>query len=228
MQTPSAPAAQFGVPTNVRLREEVARILRAQIIAGVRIPGEIYSIGAVAEEMSVSATPVREAVLDLQNAELVHMVRNKGFRVPVLDEHDLDELVELRLMIEAEAVRKIASAGPTDLSHERGLAETVTKAAESGDVVAFVANDRDFHLTLLDRLGNGRLTRTVGRLRDQSRLYGLQRMVGTPQLTESAHEHLAILDAVEAGDAALTAKLMTQHLKHARGMWAGRDETSHR
>ena len=63
------------------LREEITELLRAAVMAGELQPGVTYSAPSLAEQFGVSATPVREAMLDLEKEGLVEIVRNKGFRV---------------------------------------------------------------------------------------------------------------------------------------------------
>src|ERR1700747_3415304 len=162
--------AQFESVLMSSLREQVRRIIRGRIIAGDIVPGAIYSIPQFAALLGVSATPVREAVLDLGNQDLVEVVRNRGFRVPDLTERDIDEVVQLRLMLEVPAA--IAKDPPThQLADLRRMTGAITASAQAGDLVGFVENDRDFHLALLSCCGNQRLVAVVGRLRDKRRLY---------------------------------------------------------
>jgi DNA-binding GntR family transcriptional regulator len=207
------------------LRDQALRVIRAGIISGELKPDQLYALGTVAEDLGVSVTPVREAVLELAREGLVTLARNRGFRVRELTERDLDEIVELRRIIEVEAVRAIASRRlVTEREGLRESAKASEKCAAAGDWAGFLDNDRDFHLGLLSHLGNERLLATVGSLRDQSRLYGLNRIAGTQSLLQSTHEHDLLLDAVYDGRADEAATIMDTHISHARGIWAGRSE----
>ncbi len=226
MTDPLPDSGGYGSPLeSISLREQALRVIRGRIVAGELRPGELHSLGAVAEQLGVSVTPVREAVLDLAREGLVVLARNRGFRVKEMTERDLDELAELRRMIEVDAVRQIAARGlvkdPTAL---RALAAQSDELAARGDWGPWLANDREFHLGLLAHLGNSRLITLVGSLRDQSRLYGLDRVAGTEALARSTHEHTLLLDAIVAGRAEEAAGIMLQHLQHARGIWAGKAE----
>jgi DNA-binding GntR family transcriptional regulator len=193
------------------------------------MPGTLYAVGPIARALGVSVTPVREALLDLAKEELVEIVRNRGFRVTTLYDHDLDELVDVRIMLEVPAMVRLAAFHPRpDLAELRPLASHIETCAAAGDLVEFLAHDRDLHLQLLAMLGNRRLVEIVGRLRDQTRLYGLLRLAGSERLLESAREHDHLLSAIEAGDENLAGRLMTQHLRHTRGLWAGREEKAAR
>lgn len=209
----------------VSLRAQARADLRTRIVVGEFAPGSVQSIQTVAAELGVSVTPVREAVMDLASAGMLEIVRNRGFRVPVLSEHDLDEILAIRTMLEAPAIGEVAANPPIDaLGPARVSAEQCLTGARDGDIYRFLTHDREFHLGLLATIGNVRLVDTVGALRDQARLYGLQGLADQGRLTDSAQEHFALLDAVEAGDVNRARELMTRHLGHSRGIWAGRAE----
>ena len=209
----------------VSLRERVAESLRAALVSGRMAPGTTYSIPALAEQFGVSATPVREAMLDLVNEGIVAPVPNKGFRVVELTDEELDQVTELRRLLEVPTVRDLAGAvGAAAIRRLRGLAAAVHDAAQRGDVVAYVESDRELHLALLAEAGNPRLVEMVGRLRDQSRLYGLEQLAADGVLVDSAAEHVRLIDALESGDRRAAEKVMAHHLDHVRGIWASRRE----
>jgi DNA-binding GntR family transcriptional regulator len=204
------------------LREEITQTLRAAVISGELRPGVVYSAPSLATQFGVSATPVREAMLDLAGEGLVDTVRNKGFRVTELSEKDLDDLSELRALIEVPTVRRIAEAGvtPEILDELRPLAAEIEAAAARRDLIAHVAADLEFHLRLLALAGNQHLVETVRSLRSRSRLYGLHALAARDALVPSAHEHAELLDLLATGDADAVEDLMRRHIAHVRGIWA--------
>lgn len=207
------------------LREQVAHSVRAALIGGELRPGTVYSAPALAARFGVSATPVREALLDLAKEGLVEAVRNKGFRVTVLSERDLDEIYALRVMLEVPAVGQVArSAHATEARALRPLALAIEQEAGSRDappdLVAYLEADRRFHLALLGLLGQRRLVAMVGSLRSQARLYGLAELAERGQLVRSAREHRRLLQLVVRGDGDAAEELMRRHLGHTRGIWA--------
>lgn len=207
------------------LREQAAQVLRANVVSGHLVPGEIYSVATLAQGLGVSATPVREALLDLASSGLVEPVRNRGFRVLMADDADLDEIGQLRMMLEVPGVRRVVERA-TDAQIEalRPTVEAIEAAAAEGDLPAFLTADRAFHLGLLELTGNRRLLRLVAGLRDQTRLSGLAALAAAGNLRASAAEHAAVLDAVQDRDAARAEQLMRHHLEHTRGIWAGQSE----
>ncbi|MDF3294304.1 GntR family transcriptional regulator [Streptomyces silvisoli] len=209
------------ITAHERLRDQVAHALRAALISGELRPGELYSAPGLAEDFGVSATPVREAMLDLAREGLVEPVRNKGFRVTEVNERDLDQYTEIRTLIEVPTVGGITrTASAEQLEALRPLAEEIVSAARHHDLIGYLEADRQFHLRLLALSGNERLVETVGDLRKRSRLYGLTALNESGRLLPSAEEHLELLELMLAGDAKGAQKCMTRHLGHVRSLWA--------
>ncbi|MFJ9949019.1 GntR family transcriptional regulator [Kitasatospora sp. NPDC091207] len=209
-----------------RLRDQVAHALRAALISGELRPGVVYSAPALAADFGVSATPVREAMLDLAREGLVEAVRNKGFRVTELTERDLDDFTEIRALIEVPTIGRVArTATAEQLEALRPQADEIVAAARKHDLIGYLEADRQFHLDLLGLAGNSRLVEVVGDLRKRSRLYGLNRLDERGELVSSAEEHLELLDLMLAGDAEAAEACMSRHLGHVRSLWAaGREE----
>jgi DNA-binding GntR family transcriptional regulator len=209
--------------TPTSLRDEARRAIRAGIIAGKIEAGEVISVRVLADRLGVSATPVREAVLSLAKEGLLVPIRNKGFEVPTLSDQDLQEILEVRLLLEVPAVVQVSGRLPPGrVVHYRTLAGKISEYASEGDVIGFLEADGEFHLSLLAELGNHRLVDMVALLRDQVRLYGLPHLAEEHQLTDSAEEHSRILDSIIGGDSDLTGQLIRRHLERTRGIWAGR------
>ncbi|MFI2645194.1 GntR family transcriptional regulator [Streptomyces sp. NPDC018610] len=215
------------ISVQTHLRDQVADALRAALIAGELRPGVIYSAPTLAAELGVSATPVREAMLDLAREGLVEAVRNKGFRITEMTDRDLDEFTEIRTLIEVPTVGRVtATAGTEQLEALRPLAQQIVTAARKGDVLGYLEADHRFHLELLGLAGNDRLVEVVADLRKRSRLYGLGSLNETGRLVASAQEHVDLLDLMLAGEAREAEDCMRRHLAHIRTLWAdGRSDT---
>jgi DNA-binding GntR family transcriptional regulator len=152
-------------------------------------------------------------------------VPNKGYRVVELSDAELDQISELRRLLEVPTVGDLAGAlSRAAVTRLRALARRVRESALDADVVAYVEADRELHLALLGESGNPRLVDLVGRLRDQSRLYGLEQLAAEGVLVQSADEHLTLIEALESGDRRAAEKVMAHHLDHVRGIWAQQRE----
>ena len=205
------------------LRERVLRALRAAIVSGELTPGEVYSAPSLAATFGVSATPVREAMLDLAKENLVAVVPNKGFRVTVVDEEQLDQITAIRRLLEPPVVAEVTALIPAeDFAGLRRLAQEIVDGARAGDLAQYTEADNEFHLRLLAYSGNQRLVDLVAELRGQTRLVGLASLLDRGQLVSSAREHLELMDLMQRRDAAAVEAFMNRHINHIQDLWSGR------
>ena len=202
------------------IRARVERALGARIAAGVVPVGTLLSVPVLAEEFRVSATPVREAVLELQRRGFVEAARNRGFVVTGVDPEHAQHVAAVRQLLEPPAMRALAAA-PPDLAAARAASSRIGASAAAGDLEGYLEEDRRFHLDLTALAGNPMLTAVVDDLRRRTRLPGLAALVGSDELAASAAEHDALLDAIGAGDGDAAEQVMRRHIGHTRGWWAG-------
>lgn len=211
------------------LRQQVAEALRSLLITGQMRPGRVYSAPKLAAQFGISATPVREAMLDLVSEGLVEVVRNKGFRVTEVDDKELDALAELRGLIEIPVMGLVAEQceGPiaTAVERLRPLARRLTKAAAAGDLLTFIEVDNEFHTRFLALHGNHHVVSVVRDMRRRSRLFGLEALAAAGVLAEMSQEHEEMVDAALRRDGPAMRDVMTRHIGHVRSAWAGRAES---
>lgn len=206
----------------VNLRETVSRALRAAIVSGEMLPGIVYSAPSLGARFGVSATPVREAMLDLVRENLVAVEPNKGFRVLEVSDRELDEIAQIRLLLEPPMVREVvARISEEDVPMLRKMAQHIVDCANQKDLVGYTDADREFHIRLLEYGGNSRLVDLVSDLRAHSRLTGLTRLAERGELAKSAEEHLLMVDLIRERRAEELEELMRGHIEQVRGLWAG-------
>lgn len=210
------------------LRTQIGDTLRALLVTGRMRPGVLYSAPKLAAEFGVSATPVREAMLDLVGEGLVDVVRNKGFRVTALDESELDAMAELRMLIEVPVMGLVAEACEGEIAEVveglRTITHAISEAAKKGDLVAYIEGDTEFHLRFLALHGNEHIVSVVRDLRSRSRLYGLEGLAEHGLLAGMCNDHEQMVDAALARDGDLMRRLMTSHIERVRSVWAGRTD----
>jgi DNA-binding GntR family transcriptional regulator len=215
------------VRQQVSLRSHVERALSTAIITGELAPGTLLTVPTLAAQFEVSATPVREAMLDLEGRGFVESVRNKGFRVTDVGDDTLRELAEVRQLLEPPAMERLAADFPADRAPEFALlAERIEKAAAAGDLQAYLEADTQFHLGLTRILGNTLLVDTIAELRSRTRLHGLVALVEDQRLEDLSAEHAELLSYLEAGDSRSAGELMRRHIRHTTGVWAGHPEAN--
>jgi DNA-binding GntR family transcriptional regulator len=205
------------------LRERVLRALRTAIVSGELVPGELYSAPSLAARFGVSATPVREAMLDLAKENLVTVAPNKGFRITEVDEMQLDQITAIRRLLEPPVAAQVATEIPAeDFPALRELAQAIVDGARAGDMAQYIEADHEFHLRVLAYSGNARLVDLVSDLRGQTRLVGVASLLDRGELLESAEEHLELVDLLERRDSAAVKAHVERHIDHVRGRWSRR------
>ncbi|MEU3710876.1 GntR family transcriptional regulator [Streptomyces catenulae] len=205
-------------PQRHSVRAQILAALRQSLLAGDLTPGEVYSAPALAGRYGVSATPVREAMQQLAGEGAVEVVPNRGFRVAEHSIRDLTEVAEVRAMLEVPAVVRLAGAvlGPERWEGLRTLAADGVAAAACGDRPGYAEADRAFHHALMSLTGNRRLAAVVDDLLRRAR-----RPAGGPRprpadLQADAAQHVALVDALAAGEVARAERLARDHLSLAR------------
>lgn len=203
------------------LRESVLEHLRTAIITGEIAEGTIISAPTLGQSLGVSVTPVREAMVDLTREGLVETVKNKGFRVVAMTDTELNDLAQLRQLIEPPVmhllINSIPDAAFTELTQ---LADACTAAAETERLEDYLRADRQFHALLLSFTGNPQIVEMATALRLRTRMYGLIGLAREGRLAQSSREHHALLAHLRAGDAEAAERLMHEHIGHARDLWA--------
>lgn len=227
LHAPDEPGASVLGPLSATagVRDRVVEVLREAMVVGELEPGVVYSAPALAKMLGVSATPVREAMMELALQGHVEILRQRGYRIRAFSPEELDQLLEVRELLEVPAVGRAADmATGEQVAALRPLADHINEAARRGELREFIAADTALHCRLLACGGNDRLVGEVWRLRGLSRLLGLRRLHEEGVLVVTAQEHHQLLDLVEAGDREGAQALMRGHLGHVRGVWAGRAE----
>ncbi|MFH7599159.1 GntR family transcriptional regulator [Streptomyces racemochromogenes] len=199
------------------VRGQVLDALRAALVDGELVPGEIYSGPALGERFGVSATPVREAMQQLALEGAVECLPNRGFRVLTRTARSLAELAEVRALIEVPVMLRLARSVPAATWEGlRPAALATAEAAAAGDLPAYAEADRAFHRAVLSLTDNGQLVQVAEELhrRAQWPLPGVPR-VRCADLVADAAEHWALLEALIAQDLPVVESLVREHFAGA-------------
>jgi DNA-binding GntR family transcriptional regulator len=194
------------------LRDRVLERVRSDIVSGRSGPGTMYSVPSLASELGVSTTPVREALLELSARGMIAPMRNRGFKVQASSLEDLENLFEVRELLERFAVVNIAKRRLKDAGELEKLADAVAAAVKARDVGGYLETDRAFHGALVSRAGNPRLTKMIMDLRDDMRLFGIDTADGEERQRASVKEHYQLIEFAVKGDTKNIASLITSHI----------------
>ncbi|HET6713841.1 MAG TPA: GntR family transcriptional regulator [Actinomycetota bacterium] len=220
MSEPSATLRPLQAPRS--LAEDAADRIREQILDGGFKQGEHLVEAKIAEQLNISRGPVREAFKLLRAEGLLKEEPRRGTFVVSLTAQDVREIYGLRAALEGRAGRMIAQANdPTTLARLRALADEIDRAVDAGDAVAASRADLAFHEGLCELCGNTRIHEVF--MRYVPTLRGLLRLDEQVlrSLDEISRQHRPFVDALEAGDEELVARLLNEHAEHAGELIAG-------
>jgi DNA-binding GntR family transcriptional regulator len=197
------------------LSEQVKDKMLQWILEGELAPGSRIIETRIARQLGTSQAPVREALRDLATLGLVEMHPYRGARVrePAADE--LVEAMEVRGELEALAARAAVSHVDAEmLSRMRDLLDEMRASAARGDAHAQAQQNSRFHTCVIAASGNLTLQRLWSMLEPFARSY-LTATVPGADLHWLAERHVAILEALESGDADRAAAAMREHARQA-------------
>ncbi|MGN9910540.1 GntR family transcriptional regulator [Phytohabitans sp. LJ34] len=195
------------------LTEDVYASVQALIMDHAVAPGARINIDALARQLEVSPTPVREALARLEADGLVRKRPLAGYTAaPLLTRDEFEELVEMRLILEPPAASR--AAGVTAASDvDRLRAEADLPDPQPG-IAAFTAQDARFHNLVAELSANRMLHEAVVRLRSHLHLFRLH--FPPAHYGISAEEHHRVVDAIAARDPERAGAAMRAHITAAR------------
>lgn len=205
--------------------DQLAVAIRDAIRRGDLVGGDLYSAQELGQRFGVSRTPVREALLRLEDAGLVSIEKNRGVRIATTSETDLAEIFTLRLLLEPPAARR-AAARMSEEERQQLAAALQEMRDNAGDVEAFYAADHRFHQAILRGSGNRRLADHVSNLRHAITLQGRRTIPRHREARQVIEEHERIARAIAARAPMGAARAMREHLLSSAELLVGDEEST--
>ena len=192
--------------------------IRKSILSGQWKIGELYNEKAIAADLGISRTPVREALLELASQDLIIFLPRRGLMVNRFTRRDVDEIFEVRKAIEMAAVEKIAKASPPlDLFEIEESLLSQRKAVKQKDYLAFMEADRLFHTSFSELTSNRSLIAILDNIRDMIHVMGAKALALEGRALEVIEEHKTIFEAVKKGKIEEARRAMAYHLDQSKG-----------
>ena len=194
-----------------------ADLIREAIVDGRVLPGERLKEEELAQQLGISRTPIREALLVLQTEGLLEATPNRGATVRSYDRADLEEMYDLRALLESQAAGRAASrVSDEQLEELRASCARFAMLVGGDDLKALVAENAIFHDTILKASGSERLAGMVRQVVAMPLVYQSYVWYSTEQVAASYRSHLELTDALGAGDGARAEEVMRAHVFDAR------------
>jgi DNA-binding GntR family transcriptional regulator len=203
----------------------VAERIREAILGGMLEPGERLKEEQLARELGTSRTPVREALLRLQSEGLVDASPNRGATVRLYGRAELEEMYDLRALLEGHAARRAAEGIDDDaLDALRASCDRFAVLVDGSDIHALVAENAVFHRTVWEAAASDRLAAMIGDVVAIPLVYRSYVWYSPEQSRSSYDLHCRILVALEGRDGGAAEDLMREHVRAARDVLAGLGE----
>jgi len=187
--------------------------LRDSILVGQLRGGEVYNEMSLAKELGISRTPVREALLELSAQDLVTFLPRKGVLIKHYNQRDVEEIFEIRRIIELAAIEKVAKALPAvDFSGIEKALSQQRRAARKKDYIVFLKADRKFHTIYFELTRNRRLVAMMGNIRDMIQAMGIEGLSKTGRAETVIQEHEQVFEALRQGNIDKAKTAMRYHL----------------
>ena len=195
------------------LHDDVARAIRGLIQSGELRPGERIHEVALADRFGISRTPLREAIKILATEGLLELLPNRGARVVVLIEAEIEEMLEVIASLEATAGElACARITPEALDAIRTLHDTMMRAHAAGDVAGYFDLNRQIHEGIVAAAGNATLSAVYATLSGRVQRARYLAHKTEAQWRSAIAEHEAMLDLLARRDGPALAALARAHV----------------
>jgi len=211
-------------PTGIMRVSDVVRLLEDEINFGLLPAGTWLKQADLERRLNCSRLLLREALNRLDEKGLVSLEVNRGYRVREMDERRLLQILQIRSLLEAEAIKEVAAhAEDLDFDELHRLAENFRSLVEYGTVIEQEHANRSFHSALLQVCPNEELVSLIFELRNRAPVSQNRRKNTHARLVRSAQEHFKILELLQAHDVYVVRELL---IHHVLGIEGSRNETT--
>lgn len=202
------------------LADIVRQELERMIGAGELRAGERVNEQALATRLGVSRGPVREACRSLERLGLVATILNQGTFVRVVDEHEAEEIFDLRMLLFGFACARLATIIKIkQLATLDGLVTKMHEAVKASDADAYYDLNIQFHAAIMSFCDNQRVRQTYQMLVNELNLVRRRTLHSLERVQESLFEHEALLTAIRNGEPEVARQLAESHIQGGRRRW---------
>lgn len=210
--------------TSVTLRQKVYEKLRAKILGAELLPGEVINLRGLAEKFGVSILPVREAVWQLESEKILVVKSNKKIQVNHLTSAEFREVLDLRLLLESEAIAKACRIRPPNaIPRVERVLEAMCKHVGVNHK-AYIRKNDQFHKAIYAYAGSPLLMELIQRLLARVNPYIYLYAVHERDLTSALECHRGMFAGFSSGDSKKAVAALHRDLKDAAAVIIARLE----
>jgi DNA-binding GntR family transcriptional regulator len=198
-----------------QLNQQVYELLKEQILTGTFTPGQRLSINAIAKQLDISVTPVRDALRRLAADELVTMLPRRGTFVAEFNRQGVRETFQARRIIEGASAEKLDRISDQTIRRMEEIVDQQDSLRDGTRFVNYEAHitlETEFHRHLVDLLGNERIARFYGELRWPMQLIRGLFYTNNVRADRTVTEHRAIVKAMKEKDTEKLKRAILEHL----------------
>jgi len=196
------------------LREKIYKDIRNDIMQGKLLPGQRVVESVLVERFKVSRSPIRESLRRLESEGMITLEHNKGITVSRLSSQEIEEIYNLRWLLESYAARLSAErATKNDVAYLKDLNSKLKAAARNYDLMSWIQNNVSFHDFLSENSGNGNLTQVLSTIKRRVYRYHYMIIRIPGHFKTYLDQHEGILKACENKDGKGAERHMKAHLQ---------------
>jgi DNA-binding GntR family transcriptional regulator len=191
--------------------------IKRRIMRNLFRPGFQILEQDLAKTLNMSRTPVREALIRLEEEGLVEILPRRGMRVVPIAVGDMREIYEVLTCLESRAAERLAARKPSDpeIAPLEEAVGSMDRALADGDLDTWAKADDLFHRTLLELCGNRRLASMAFAVSDQVHRVRRVTLHMRPTPGQSNIDHRAVVEAIRAGDSRTAHDVHYRHRQEA-------------
>ena len=214
------PELTFPQIDHTALGDKVYEVLKRKILERELNAGDKVLVDDVAQQLGVSRTPVKDALNRLAVEGLIEKVARRGTFVTTVSLREVDELFDLRLLLETYAAEKVLERGVVEpfLAKMEEYMVNIDRIADSDspDYYALMSWNRDLHLALITLADNNHMLQIYEGLNIHIQVARVHYSHSTASVRQTQREHRAIYEAFESGDLEQVKRAISTHINNVR------------
>lgn len=199
------------------MKHQIYQILKKEICDGNFPPGQWLQEKELAEKLNVSRSPVREALKQLVDEGLAIEYPNKGVFVKEFTVKDIEEIYEVRILLESYAIKNsVKTITTSNIRELMEILHVLTKQYENNDLASYIETDTQLHQYIITLGGNSIVSDIYKRIYSQSQQFRIYSLTTKRRFDDSVIEHKQVVENICSGNWKEADRVNKIHLTLAR------------